>query len=403
MNQLSTVLDKPEIPANILCIDQFSSLGGGQQSLLDLLPAFSQRGWRPSVAIPGEGQFLSMVRSRGYRAHSLSYGNYASKKKPLVQLLKYALRFPRLVNALTELVEANETDLLYVNGPRLVPPAAWVAWKKGIPLVFHCHNRLLQYSAITLTGQALELASAHLIACCQYAADPLREYVAPERLNIIYNGIAEMASGRLQSPSDKIRRIGVVGRVEEEKGQLEFVQAARLICQKVSECRFSVIGSAMFSSADYYRKVVASSEGLPIDFIEWQDDIARIYSDLDLLVVPSNAVEATTRVILEAYSAGVPVIAFAAGGIPEILEDEQTGFLAQAATVEALAQRMLSVLQMDPVTIRTVAKRARRHWQSRFTLGAYRVNVSGVLAQAMWPIFQSSYDELRTTAGAATD
>jgi glycosyltransferase involved in cell wall biosynthesis len=402
MKQLSTVLDKTEVPANILCIDQFSSLGGGQRSLLDLLPAFRERGWRPSVAIPADGPFQAMVRSRGYRTHSFVYGSYASQKKPLRQLFKYALELPSLIKSLTELVEANETDLLYVNGPRLVPPAAWIAWRRGIPLVFHCHNRLLQHSAITLTGLALELASAHVIACCQYAADPLREYVAPERLRVVYNGVAEMGARCLRSTA-RIRRIGVVGRVEEQKGQLQFVEAARLVVQKVPECRFSVIGAPMFSGIDYYRQVVACGEGLPIDFIDWQDDTAKIYSDLDLLVVPSNTVEATTRVILEAYSAGVPVIAFRAGGIPEILQDEETGFLAEDATVEALAQRILSVLQMDKAKLEGVIKRARNDWRDRFTLEAYRDSVCNVLAQVMQPIFQGSYDELRATEGMATD
>ena len=402
MNALSSILDKTQIPANILCIDQFSNLGGGQRSLLDMLPAFSERGWRPSVATPDDGPFPATVRSRGHRTQSFACGSYTNKKKPLVQLLRYALELPSLVNSLTELVEANETDLLYVNGPRLVPPAAWVAWRRGIPLVFHCHNRLMQHSAITLTGQALELASAHVIGCCQYAADPLREYVAPGRLSILYNGIAEMATGGLSSP-DRIRRIGVVGRVEEEKGQLQFVKAARMISREAPECRFAVIGAPMFSGLEYYRKVVASSHGLPIDFIEWQGDVAKIYSELDLLVVPSSPLEATTRVILEAYSAGVPVVAFPVGGIPEILKDEQTGFLAHAVTVEALAHRILSVLHMDKARIKAVVKRARKEWRHRFTLEVYRDSVCNVLAEAMQPIFQSSYNELRTAAGAATD
>lgn len=402
MNQFSTALDRTASPANILCVDQFASLGGGQRSLLDLLPAFSQRGWRASVATPGDGPLPDTVRSRGYRTHSFACGSYASQKKPLAQLLKYAFELPGMVNSIAELVKANEINLLYVNGPRLVPPAAWVAWRRGIPLVFHCHNRLLQHSAVTLTGLALELASAHVIACCHYAADPLRQYVAPQRLRTVYNGTAEMGTGRLESP-DRIRRIGVVGRVEEEKGQLQFVQAARLISRKAPECHFSVIGAPMFSGLEYYRKVVVSSSGLPIDFIEWQNDIAKIYSGLDLLVVPSSNVEATTRVILEACSAGIPVVAFPAGGIPEILADEETGFLADAMTVEALAQRILSVLQMDKKRLTAVVQRARKEWQHRFTLGAYRDSVCSVLAQAMQPIFQGSHDELRATGGVATD
>lgn len=391
-----------QLPANILCIDQFPKLGGGQRSLLDMLPAFSERGWRPSVAIPGDGPFPAMLRSRGYPTNSFACGSYTSKKKPLAQILKFALELPKLVDFLGELVEARKTDLLYVNGPRLIPPAAWVAWRRGIPLVFHCHNRLLQHSAITLTGQALELASAHVIACCHYAADPLREYVAPERMRILYNGIAEMAIGGRRSP-DRIRRIGVIGRVEQGKGQLEFVQAARMISKESPECRFAVIGAPLFSGLKYYRKVVASSRDLRVDFVDWQNDIAKIYSELDLLVVPSSPLEATTRVILEAYSAGVPVVAFPFGGIPEILQDGQTGFLAKAVTAEALAQRILSVLRMDRASVEAVVKRAREEWNSRFALRPYQDSVCSVLAEAMQPLSQSSHRELRSSLDMLTD
>lgn len=401
MSKLLSFLDETAIPANVLCIDQFSNLGGGQRSLLDMLPAFSRRGWRPSVMSPGDGPFPAIVRSRGYQTHSFDCASYASRKKPLTQLLKYAFELPNLVDSVARLVEGNKIDVLYVNGPRLVPPAAWVAWRTGVPLVFHCHNRLLQSSAIALTGQSLELANAHVIACCQYAAEPLREYVAPEQLSVHYNGIADLASGGLRT-QEQIRRIGVIGRIEAGKGQLDFVEAVRRLYPQAAECEFAVIGAPMFSGLDYYNKVVASSRGLPIEFIDWQNDIAKIYSDLDLLVVPSSAYEATTRVIPEAYSAGVPVIAFPAGGIPEVLEDERTGFLTKAATADALAERMLSVLQMDRTMLRTVVRRARKEWENRFSLRAYRNGICGVLAHAMQPAFHS-YDELRDSADMLTD
>jgi glycosyltransferase involved in cell wall biosynthesis len=248
----------------------------------------------------------------------------------------------------------------------------------------------------------LELASAHVIACCRYAADPLREYVAPERLNVVYNGVAEMARPRLLG-THRILRIGVVGRIEAEKGQLQFVEAVRMISQQVPDCRFAIFGAPMFSGVDYYRKIVRLSDGLPIDIFGWQDDIASIYSKLDLLVVPSSAAEATTRVVLEAYGAGVPVIAFPVGGISEILQDESTGFLTKAATSEALAQRILSVLRMDPSSVNSVVRRARKEWESRFTLRAYRDSVCSVLMQAMQPACQHCYNELRVPAGVPID
>src|SRR6185437_262406 len=91
----------------------------------------------------------------------------------------------------------------------------------------------------------------------------------------------------------KIRRIGVIGRVEEEKGQLEFVRAAKLVSKQVPDCRFSIIGSPPGDGTEYYGKLIAASDGLPIDFLGWQENMSRVYSELDLLVVPSRAPDAS--------------------------------------------------------------------------------------------------------------
>jgi glycosyltransferase involved in cell wall biosynthesis len=402
MTGLLRISGNPDFAANILCVDQFSYLGAAQRNLLEMLPALAERGWRPSVAIPGEGDFPAAIRRHGYSTHSFPCRSYTNRRKPISEVLKYALELPHLANSLAELVSARKFKLLYVNGPRLLPPAAWVAWRTGTPLVFHCHKRLVQHSAVALTGQALELASAHVIASCEYAVDPLREYIDPQRLRVIYDGVRGIPTLARRFPG-KIRRIGVIGRVDEEKGQLEFVRAARLVLKQIPDCRFSLIGSPLAPGTEYYGQLIAASEGLPIEFIGCQEDLSKVYSDLDLLVVPSCASEASTRVILEAYSAEVPVVALPVGGIPEILHNDQTGFLAEAATVDALARRIVSVVRMNKATVWAAVKRARKEWYDRFTLRTYQENVCGVLEQAMQPSFRSYPDAVRNAAGALTN
>jgi glycosyltransferase involved in cell wall biosynthesis len=366
---------------NILCVEQCANLGGGQRSLIDLLPAFSERGWRPYVALPGEGSFSEEVRQLGYSTDHLNCSRYASIRKPARQIWQYAYELPRLAHQIDNILCKRKIELLYVNGPRLLPPASWVARRRRIPLVFHCHNRLLQSSAVILCGESLRLSQAHVIACCQHAVKPLREYVRQDRLYVIYNGVSLMNGIPLRLPT-ALRRIGVVGRVEAEKGQLEFVRAARFVAQELADCRFTVIGAPMFTSSEYYNKVVAASEGLPIDFIGWQSDVSRLFSNLDLLVVPSTPYEATTRVILEAYSAGLPVVAFPSGGISEIVKNNQTGFLADGFTPEALAQRIVSVLRLSAVEVNAVVMRARKTWRESHTLDFYREQICDVLACA---------------------
>jgi glycosyltransferase involved in cell wall biosynthesis len=364
---------------NILCLDQYSNLGGGQRNLIDLLPAFSERGWNASIAAPGDGPLQETVRKMGYRTHRLFLEDYSSIRKPPTQMLRFAWRLPQLARAILNVIKDHKVDLLYVNGARMLPATSWAARRSGVPLVFHAHSRLLQQSAIFLSGQALKYSHGRVIACCEHVAAPLKKYVPSGKLTIVYNGADGIDRVTAES-SDKARRIGVIGRIEPEKGQLQFVQAARSVFNKFPDCRFSVIGAPMFSSGDYLKRVQAASAGLPINFFGWQDNIAAVFSKLDLLVVPSTPLEATTRVIFEAYSAGVPVVAFPSGGIPEILSDNETGFLATAITVEALAQRIISVLRMDEASVNRVVQNARRTWAARYTLAHYRANVCAVVA-----------------------
>ncbi len=373
---------------NVLCLDQFSNIGGGQRSLLDLLPAFSARGWHPIVATPGDGPFPEMVRKMGFRTHGLPHEEYTSGDKSLLQILRYAGHLPRATLSLMKLARTLDAGVIYVNGPRLMPPAALAGRLMGIPIVFHCHNRLFQRSAITLTGRSLEVARANVIACCEYVAVPLRKFLDRGRLSVIYNGIEKVRDASCR-PRSGMPRVGVVGRIESEKGQLEFVNAARRVAKRIPDCRFAIIGAPMFSGDSYYKKVVAASAGLPVEFSGWQDDISQIFANLDLLVVPSTRVEATTRVILEAYSAGVPVAAFACGGIPEVVRNNETGFLAGDQTPEGLADCIVSALEMHPTAITEVRNRARAYWSENFRLDAYRLKVCAVIDDAVRRRIQS--------------
>lgn len=364
----------------ILCVEQFSDFGGGQRSLLDLLPSFSARGWEAQILVPGDGPFPIALRQNGYCTTFLHSSDYSSMRKPARELIRYACELPKLSKTINTLARQRRFHLLYVNGPRFLPAAAYVAACRRIPLVFHCHNRLSQPSAIALAGVSLRASQAEVIACCRHAAEPLKSHICRRNLSIIYNGVNSL-SRRAAVISDHMRRIGVLGRIEPEKGQAEFVRAAEIVARNFPDSSFWIAGAPLFSGNCYYDEVANAAKGLPVHFLGWQTDVSRFLSSLDLLVVPSTHFEATTRVILEAYSAGVPVVAFPSGGIPEILIDRETGFLASSLTPDALAARIMSVLTMDVSAVRAVVERARAAWEQRYSLIDYQEQVCKVLAR----------------------
>jgi glycosyltransferase involved in cell wall biosynthesis len=128
--------------------------------------------------------------------------------------------------------------------------------------------------------------------------------------------------------------------------------------------------------------VLDASRGLPVEFAGWQPDIASVLASLDLLAVPSAPIEAMPRVILEAFAAGVPVVAFPSGGIPEIVRDGYNGFLTVTSTAQALAERVSFVLQLDEHVRQSVISNARNCWRNHYSLEGFRREVCNFIALA---------------------
>jgi glycosyltransferase involved in cell wall biosynthesis len=79
----------------------------------------------------------------------------------------------------------------------------------------------------------------------------------------------------------------------------------------------------------------------------------------DLFLLPS-ATESFGLAALEAMACAVPVVASAAGGLPEVIQDGKTGFLAPVADVPAMADRALRLLK-DPAMLDQMRRTAAEH------------------------------------------
>jgi glycosyltransferase involved in cell wall biosynthesis len=364
---------------SVLILDQFNQLGGAQRCLLDLLPAFLEAGYITHLAVPGEGPLADGARSHGAVVHRIPCGAYTSGQKNWADATRFGVDLPRQAWRVASLASKHGIDLIYVNGPRLLPAAAIGA--RGRPLLFHAHSVVAQKTGARLTRWALRSANASVIAACRFVLEPLTGAVKSKRSRVIYNGVAPVECARRRHSDNHPWRVGVIGRIAPEKGQLEFVQAARLILGQ-RRCEFVVCGDALFSSPGYARRVRAEAQGLPIEFTGWRDDIRDVLSELDLVVVPSAAVEATTRVILEAFSAGVPVVAFRSGGIPEIIEDGVTGVLS-APTARDLASKLLGLCSGGDALLDRISAQAKAAFAARFSLDRYRSEVLDAVGRAL--------------------
>jgi glycosyltransferase involved in cell wall biosynthesis len=352
----------------ILFLDQFSELGGAQQSLLDTIEAVRRKGWRASALLPGRGPLVETLQAIGVPVGEIACGPYESGTKSPGDSVRFVLDLGSQVRSIRSVADV---DLIYVNGPRLMPAAALASGKRK-PIVFHAHSHVYGIAA-QLLRRGIRRADATVIACSNSVLDPLRDAVGACSVNVIPSGVRD-AGYRERRFEDGNWRMGIVGRIAPDKGQLEFAGAARILARALPGARFVICGALLFgASSAYLDEVQEQSRGLPMDFLPWQSDIGRVLSDLDLLVVPSKR-EGMARIIAEAFSAGVPVVAFPAGGIPEAIVDGETGFLTRDFSANGLACRIREATANTDV-LHLVTRNARNAWARLYTVSAYQERI----------------------------
>ena len=357
----------------VLLLDQFSEPGGAQRMLLDLLAAMRSRGWCAEVALPGEGPLFDSVRSLGFPALRIDCGPYRSGRKSVADFGRFVTEIPRLAAQIRTLAASLEPDLVYINGPRLLPAAAMA--RLGKPVLFHAHTEVSQKPARMLGGLSLRCLRAHVTAVSQTVAEAWRQFVGEKNVSVIYNGVAGPESVRPR-PHIAAPRIGCIGRIAPEKGQREFLAAAARIHRALPDARFLICGAPLFSdraASEYEREVREAAAGMPVEFAGWVTDVYAAMANLDLLLVPSVWAEPNPRVVLEAFAAGLPVIAFRAGGLPEIVEDGRTGFLCEG--VDEMARLAIELLRGDRHGLQCISAAARESWRHQFTLERWQQEI----------------------------
>jgi len=349
---------------NLLVLDQYSDPGGAQQNLLEFLPALTKAGCSAHVGLPGDGALFARIAALGIPTSRITCGPYKSGAKSPADLLRFLATTPRLAWQIYRLAHRTRARVVYLNGPRLLPAAAMA--HLDVPVVFHAHSYLGSGQMHTLAGGALAHMNARVVGQCEFVAAPWREFLPADRVSVIYNGVPGPTNLPPRSPAGPLH-IACIGRISPEKGQLAFTAAAARIHRALPLCRFTIFGAPLFhdrAADEYHAQVRAAAAGLPIEFAGWVDDIYACLAQLDLLLVPSAGHEATTRVILEAFAAGVPVIAFPSGGIPEVVEDGVNGLLARDA--EEMARLAVELLTGDARRLIAMAQTARHSWLRRF-------------------------------------
>jgi glycosyltransferase involved in cell wall biosynthesis len=132
------------------------------------------------------------------------------------------------------------------------------------------------------------------------------------------------------------------------------VEVASRVAERIPAAHFLLIGDGELRPGVEEAIRRKRLEGR-FHLLGWRRDIPSIMKNLSVLVLTSLW-EGLPRVIPEAMAAGVPVVATRVDGIPEVVRDGETGYLAEPHDVETLARRVAELLACPNLRLRMGAE-----------------------------------------------
>lgn len=217
--------------------------------------------------------------------------------------------------------------------------------------------------------------SARAIVLGTSLGDMFEGILPRDRVRVIPNGIPDHFGERLCDLSNGHRTILYLSTLMKEKGVLDVLGALPTIAQRVPNVRAVFAGEWLRAedqqaAQDIVRELKLESRVAFIGPVAPPRKY-EVLREADLFVMPTYYKnEGQPFVILEAMSAGLPVVSSSAGCIPETVIDGVNGFIVEAGNGEAFADRVASLLTNDDLR-RRMGEASRRRFLEQYTLDRF--------------------------------
>ncbi len=333
------------------------SFGGAQRFVVDLVNHADKHSYRFSIVTLRDDIRLAEQITTDVSVHvvekkgKLSLGLFADLRKKLTEL---------------------NPDIVHTH---LFAPDIWgrvAARQVGLPIVTTEHNTNYADGAIRnwVKKQTTHHTSTHVAVSDAIRSYSMKHYGITD-MQVIRPGIdlSQFLSVPALTKKKELRYL-MLGRITKQKGFDIGLQAFARVQEK--NWQLSIVGEG--EDKQLLETLVARYQlQQQVTVLVPTADVAGLLSNHDVVVVPSRW-EGLGVVIMEAFAAGRVVIGSAVGGIPELIQQQQTGLLVPAEDVDALHNMIQTTLE-DPSLRSTLGAAARMYAKTHFGLekmiGAY--------------------------------
>jgi glycosyltransferase involved in cell wall biosynthesis len=387
-------------PVHILFLHSSDDLYGADVILLQLVRSLDRERFIPIVVLPDDMRHVGLLSAElsasGIEYQHLPVAIIRRRYISLLGILPFLRKLIVGTFAVRRLV--RERNISLIHGFTLAVAAApFAAAVTGVPLIMHAHEILQRPK---LLRKFLHALAVRWSACVLCVSEAVRRNIvedqpaAADRIQTVYNGIAALPPpergiaelrAKMDMPADQ-PLVGMLARISPWKGQQVFLEAAALVLQAVPDCRFIAIGGVFDGDTQHLDRLTDIQRRLGLDssvtIAGFTPNARNLIPAFDVLILPSTSPDPFPTVILEAMSAGVPVIATAHGGAVEMIIDSETGLLVPPRDSTALSSAILTLLSSASLR-RRLGQAGRERMLSRFELGRYVQDMQDIYTEAI--------------------
>lgn len=312
-------------------------IGGAQKMVVDLARYFRDHGHSPHVVCLSEaGPVADVLNSDRIEVHALGK--------------RLGFR-PATVLALARHFRDQRVDVVHTHNPLTHGYGAVAAALARVPVVVNTVHGLTDPGPPTLRDLLYDtccLLTDRVVPCCGAVNVYLARHTlfAARRAHVISNGIPlERFTMTSLRPRNGEFTFGAVGRLAPVKDHESLLKAVRRLRDQGIACRLEVLGEGPLRGS-----LESLAHDLHIDdcvrFLGSSANTPAFLGRIDAFVL-SSVTEALPLAVLEAMAAGLPVVATAVGGVPELINGAKCGWLAEPANPESLAGAMRQAVECE--------------------------------------------------------
>lgn len=369
----------------ILYLHAGAEMYGADKILLELVTGLDKTKFCPVVILPTDGILRKKLEEAKIQVHVIPYPILRRKYFNPKGIINYASNYRNQSDAIVKYLSDNniKVDLLHVN-TLAVLEGIRLKKKLEVPLYWHIHEIITHPQIINkfLCWCVNRYADKAIVVSGPVKQHLIDSGVKAEKIVVIHNGIdsnvfspdvnSDYLYDEWKIPKNAIK-VGMIGRVNNWKGQNDFLDALAPLLNDFDNLYLFVVGSAFegqeWRIRELKQKIASFPHSNRIIFSEFRKDNYAVEHFFDILILPSTSPDPLPTVVLESMGCGRAVIGYAHGGVTEMVKDEYNGLLVDPLNKIALQKSVKSCISKK--TYKRFGINSRRRLVEKFSLNMF--------------------------------